>query len=97
MASDLIFANYRPDFYPKSTEGRKRIPKETEMEDTSLYGNGGMIGIGGRNQSRRWRDYSISMPDFQIPHRDLPFISGRKKENFVLFRIFIRRTAAFSS
>ena len=52
--------------------------KKADMGNTSLYGNRALIQIGGRSQSRPWRDYSKSKPDFQIPHQDLSRLGGTK-------------------
>jgi hypothetical protein len=52
-----------------------RGAKQTDMGDISLYGNRRLIRIGGRGQGCA---HSMSKPDFQIPHRDLPRLGGIK-------------------
>ena len=51
-----------------------KFAKQADMGNTSLYGNRALIRIGGRSQSRRRRDSSMSKPDFQIRHQGFPFV-----------------------
>ena len=60
----------------------RKAAKQTDMGDTSLYGNRGLIRMGGRSQGCA---HSISKPDFQIPHRDLSRLGGTKSTRFFGF------------